>query len=123
MLTMRDIKVRYKQTVLGFAWAIIQPVMMMVVFSVFFGRLAQMPSDGYSLSDLRLCRPAALDLLRQRHQHVRQFAGRLGAPREQGLFPAPHHPARFGRRRPGRFRDLGLRPSCCSWSGTASAGA
>src|SRR5438094_5552614 len=47
VLTMRDIKVRYKQTVLGFAWAIIQPVMMMVVFSIFFGRLAQMPSEGY----------------------------------------------------------------------------
>lgn len=47
VLTVRDIKVRYKQTVLGFAWAIIQPFMMMVVFSIFFGRLAQMPSDGY----------------------------------------------------------------------------
>jgi lipopolysaccharide transport system permease protein len=46
VLTMRDIKVRYKQTVLGFAWAIIQPVMMMVVFSIFFGRLAKIPSDG-----------------------------------------------------------------------------
>jgi lipopolysaccharide transport system permease protein len=46
VLTMRDIKVRYKQTVLGFAWAIIQPVMMMVVFSIFFGGLAKMPSDG-----------------------------------------------------------------------------
>jgi lipopolysaccharide transport system permease protein len=46
VLTMRDVKVRYKQTVLGFAWAIIQPVMLMVVFSIFFGRLAQMPSDG-----------------------------------------------------------------------------
>jgi lipopolysaccharide transport system permease protein len=47
VLTMRDVKVRYKQTVLGFAWAVIQPVMMMVVFSIFFGRLAQMPSDGF----------------------------------------------------------------------------
>src|ERR1035437_4242474 len=47
VLTMRDIRVRYKQTVLRFAWAIIQPVMMMVVFSIFFGRLAQMPSEGY----------------------------------------------------------------------------
>lgn len=46
VLTERDVKVRYKQTVLGFAWAIIQPVMLMVVFSVFFGRLAAMPSDG-----------------------------------------------------------------------------
>jgi lipopolysaccharide transport system permease protein len=46
VLTERDIKVRYKQTVLGFAWAIIQPVMLMVVFSIFFGGFARMPSDG-----------------------------------------------------------------------------
>lgn len=45
-LTWRDIKVRYKQTVLGASWAILQPVMMMVVFSLFFGKLAKMPSDG-----------------------------------------------------------------------------
>ncbi len=46
VLTERDIKVRYKQTALGFAWAIIQPVMLMVVFSIFFGHLAKMPADG-----------------------------------------------------------------------------
>src|SRR5438128_1783855 len=45
-LVWRDIKVRYKQTALGAAWAILQPVMTMLVFSVFFGRLAKMPSDG-----------------------------------------------------------------------------
>ncbi|MDQ3819836.1 MAG: ABC transporter permease [Acidobacteriota bacterium] len=45
-LTWRDIKVRYKQTVLGVAWAIIQPFFMMVVFSLFFGYLARVPSDG-----------------------------------------------------------------------------
>ena len=44
-LTWRDIKVRYKQTVLGAAWAIIQPFFMMVVFSLFFGKLAGVPSD------------------------------------------------------------------------------
>jgi len=44
-LTWRDIKVRYKQTVLGAAWAIIQPFFTMVVFSLFFGKLAKMPSD------------------------------------------------------------------------------
>ena len=43
-LTWRDIKVRYKQTVLGAAWAIIQPFFTMVVFSLFFGRLAQVPT-------------------------------------------------------------------------------
>jgi lipopolysaccharide transport system permease protein len=42
----RDIKVRYKQTVLGAAWAIIQPFFTMVVFSIFFGKLARVPSDG-----------------------------------------------------------------------------
>ena len=45
-LTWRDIKVRYKQTLLGAAWAIIQPFFTMVVFSLFFGRLAGIPSDG-----------------------------------------------------------------------------
>jgi lipopolysaccharide transport system permease protein len=45
-LVWRDIKVRYKQTALGAAWAVIQPVMTMLVFSVFFGRLAKVPSDG-----------------------------------------------------------------------------
>jgi lipopolysaccharide transport system permease protein len=45
-LTWRDIKVRYKQTALGAAWAIIQPVLTMAVFSLFFGRLAKVPSDG-----------------------------------------------------------------------------
>ncbi len=42
----RDIKVRYKQTVLGASWAIIQPFFTMIVFSLFFGRLAEVPSDG-----------------------------------------------------------------------------
>jgi len=45
-LTWRDIKVRYKQTVLGAAWAIIQPLFSMLIFSLFFGRLAKIPSDG-----------------------------------------------------------------------------
>ena len=45
-LVWRDLKVRYKQTVLGAAWAIIQPFFTMVVFSIFFGRLAKVPSDG-----------------------------------------------------------------------------
>jgi homopolymeric O-antigen transport system permease protein len=45
-LIWRDVKVRYKQTALGAAWAILQPFLAMVIFSVFFGRLAGMPSDG-----------------------------------------------------------------------------
>ncbi len=45
-LTWRDIKVRYKQTVLGFSWAVLQPFLTMVVFSLFFGSLAKIPSEG-----------------------------------------------------------------------------
>ena len=45
-LIWRDIKVRYKQTALGAAWAIIQPFFTMIVFTIFFGRLAGIPSDG-----------------------------------------------------------------------------
>jgi len=45
-LVWRDVKVRYKQTVLGAAWALLQPFMTMLVFSLFFGRLAKVPSDG-----------------------------------------------------------------------------
>ena len=45
-LTWRDIKVRYKQTALGVAWAVLQPLATMAVFSLFFGRLARMPSEG-----------------------------------------------------------------------------
>lgn len=45
-LTWRDIKVRYKQTTVGVAWAVLQPLAMMLVFTFFFGRLARIPSDG-----------------------------------------------------------------------------
>src|SRR5512142_1024232 len=45
-LTWRDVKVRYKQTLLGAAWAILQPLLTMVLFSIIFGQLAKLPSDG-----------------------------------------------------------------------------
>jgi len=45
-LVWRDIKVRYKQTVLGLGWALLQPAMMMAIFTVVFGRFAKVPSDG-----------------------------------------------------------------------------
>jgi lipopolysaccharide transport system permease protein len=45
-LVWREVKVRYKQTAIGAAWAIIQPLFTMVIFSIFFGRLAKVPSDG-----------------------------------------------------------------------------
>jgi lipopolysaccharide transport system permease protein len=51
----RDIKVRYKQTLLGVAWAILQPVMTMVVFSIFFGKLAGVPSDDLPYPVFSFC--------------------------------------------------------------------
>ena len=45
-LVWRDIKVRYKQTVLGIAWVVLQPSFITLAFSIFFGRLARVPSDG-----------------------------------------------------------------------------
>lgn len=60
--TWRDVKLRYKQTGLGVAWAIIQPLFMMVVFSLFFGGLAKIPSDGvpYPLFSLAALLPWTL---------------------------------------------------------------
>jgi lipopolysaccharide transport system permease protein len=54
-LVWRDIKVRYKQTALGAAWAILQPFLTMVVFSVFFGQLAKVPSDGIPYPVFAFC--------------------------------------------------------------------
>ena len=54
-LVWREIRIRYKQTALGVAWAIVQPLFTMLVFSIFFGRLARMPSDGVPYPVFTLC--------------------------------------------------------------------
>jgi len=46
ILAWRDVAVRYKQTVIGVAWAVVRPLLTMVVFTVVFGRLAKLPSEG-----------------------------------------------------------------------------
>src|SRR3990167_3690396 len=46
ILTWRDIKVRYKQTILGVVWVVFQPIVTMIIFTVLFGRLAKIPSGG-----------------------------------------------------------------------------
>ncbi len=51
----RDITVRYRQTILGAGWAIIQPLFTMVIFTLFFGRLAKVPSDGIPYSLFAFC--------------------------------------------------------------------
>jgi lipopolysaccharide transport system permease protein len=54
-LATRDIKLRYKQTVLGVAWAVIQPLFTMIVFSIFFGQLGGIPSEGIPYPLFALC--------------------------------------------------------------------
>jgi lipopolysaccharide transport system permease protein len=54
-LIWREIKLRYKQTALGVLWAVLQPTLTMIVFSVFFGRLARMPSDGVPYPVFAFC--------------------------------------------------------------------
>jgi len=54
-LVWRDIKVRYKQTALGVLWALLQPLFMMLVFTLFFGRLGKLPSEGLPYSVFTLC--------------------------------------------------------------------
>ncbi len=55
ILVWRQVRVRYKQTALGVAWAVIQPLMTMVVFSVFFGQLAGIPTDGVPYPVFAFC--------------------------------------------------------------------
>ncbi len=109
-LVWRDIKVRYKQTVLGAAWAVLQPSLTMVVFTIFFGRLAQVRLGRSAVPDLFLRCAAAVDVLRPGPRGIREQRRRLGEPDHQGLLPAADHPGcgRGGRHR--RLRDR-VRPS------------
>ena len=50
VLAWRDLSVRYKQTIIGVSWALIRPFLTMVVFTVIFGRIAKLPSDGTRLT-------------------------------------------------------------------------
>src|SRR5690349_13681279 len=54
-LVWRDIKIRYKQTALGAAWAVLQPLLMMGIFTVFFGRFAKIPSDNLPYPVFAFC--------------------------------------------------------------------
>ena len=99
----RDIKVRYKQTLLGAAWAILQPVMTMVVFSIFFGRLGRGTLRRYSLSRFCLLCAAALATVCLCADAVEQQPGAGCAGAHKGVFSTVDHPVRISSRRPSRF--------------------
>ena len=79
-LTWRDVKVRYKQTALGAAWAILQPVLTMLVFSIIFGQLAKLPSDGIPYPIFTFTAPAALAVICFRADQLEQQPGRQPEP-------------------------------------------
>lgn len=99
-LVLRDIKVRYKQTVLGIAWSVLQPFLTMVVFTIFFGRLAKMPSDGvpYPLFSLAAVVPwtyfaaaaanGSTSLVGNQHLLSKVYFPRLLVPLAAVLMPA-----------------------------------
>lgn len=91
-LTWRDLKVRYKQTLLGASWAVLRPFLTMVVFSIFFGKLAGVPSDGvpYPIFSFTALLPwelfaasltvAAHSLVQNRHMITKIYFPRLILP-------------------------------------------
>ena len=107
-LVWRDIKVRYKQTVLGVAWSVLQPFLTMVVFTIFFGRLAKMPSDGvpYPLFSLAALLPwtyfataasnGSASLVGNQHLIAKVYFPRVLVPLASVLMPAVDLAVSFG---------------------------
>ena len=99
----RDVKVRYKQTALGVAWAIIQPVFTMIVFSLFFGRLGKIPSDGIPYPIFSYAALVPWTFFTQGLSQASNSLVGSAKSDQKGLFP-PTFPPDFGSDlRPRRF--------------------
>ena len=119
-LVWRDVKVRYKQTVLGVAWAVLQPLVTTVVFTIFFGRLAGVGSDGLPYPLFSFAGLLPWNLFAQGlSQSVGEPRG-LVQPHQQGLFPAARHPDLVGPRRARRLLRGVRDPPRDSWPTTTS---
>jgi len=107
-LVWRDVKVRYKQTALGIAWSVLQPFLTMVVFTIFFGRLAKVPSDGvpYPLFSLAALVPwtyfataasnGSSSLVGNQHLLAKVYFPRILVPLAAVLMPAVDLAVSFG---------------------------
>ena len=88
ILAWRDVAVRYKQTLIGVAWAVLRPFLTMLIFTVVFGKLAKLPSDGQAPYALMVFAgdapvvPLFVCLVRRGRKHSREFEFD-----RQGLFP------------------------------------
>ena len=98
-LTWRDILVRYKQTVLGAAWAVIQPIVQMVVFTFIFSNAAGFSSEGVPYPIFNFTALLTLGVILQSDERCRTLAGHQSQYDHEDLFSPPDHP---GGIRPGR---------------------
>ncbi len=92
LLVRRDFVARYQQTALGPAWAIVQPLIMTVVFTLVFGHFAGISTDGLPPTLFYLCGLLVLELPRAGLPTNRRHLRHQHAALQQGLFPAPHRP-------------------------------
>ena len=121
ILAWRDVAVRYKQTVIGVAWAVVRPLLTMVVFTVVFGKLAKLPSDGdapYPVLVFAGMLPWFLfsSILSEASNSLVGNANLIS----KVYFPRLIIPASAGGRGARRFRDQPRDPVRRSWPGTAS---
>ena len=109
-LAWRDVKVRYKQTLLGAAWAVLQPLLMMVVFTIFFGRMAGVPSGGLPYPLFAYAGLLPWTFFATAIAAAGNSVVGFGAADHQDLLPAAGGPVRGGRGGGRGFRDR-LRPA------------
>ena len=114
-LGLRDVKLRYKQTLLGVAWVVLQPVLSAGILTAVFGFIAAVPSPS-GVPVLRLCvsRAGGLDALQPDAHTYERLDGRERGDRDEDLLSAPDSSAGDHHRRAARFRDLPSR-SRCRW--------
>lgn len=105
-LIWRDIKVRYKQTLIGVAWAILQPMLAMVVLTAFFGNPARLPSEGVPYPLFAHAGLMGMDVIRQCTVQQQQQPGRKRPAGYEDLLPARAPSDCRGGRESGRSRDF-----------------
>ena len=112
-LIWRDIKLRYKQTFFGAGWALIQPIMLMGVFGLFFGRFAGLALGWPAVLDLRARRTCSVDVLFECPGSLFAERRHLESGRLEGVLPPAHHSGRCGGRVPRRSCARFCVSGCC----------
>ena len=106
ILAWRDVKVRYKQSLIGIAWAVLQPLLTMVVFTLIFGKFAQLPSQGLPYPVFSMLNLVPWTFLAAVFTLTAGCVLTEPDARAEGAFPAPHPAARLCARPARRLRVL-----------------